>query len=273
MADPDSFPEPSSHPSPESSAVPPPPPLGPPPGRFGGVTGAAAVRRLGPIARWLVIAQFAVAAVAVATLLVQLTLVGDAQDYLDQVITQAAFEDALGALSLLSVLAGAASIASLVLGVLWSQRIAQNLLASGRGPLTFKPGLVVLMWLVGLCVSNMVLLPVVREQWRASDPETTPGDPTWRRGAVTPLIYGWFAVNLVHFALVISNGVLLFGGTNTPDPTSGDDTADRYRDLAESFTSTGWLVITALVAAASAVVFAQVVRSLTARHLRAVPAA
>lgn len=240
--------------------------MAPPPGyvAYGGA-GAAMEARFRPvksIATAAVALQLVALAGSVVLLVLQLGLRDEARQFLDDTLTKQGFEDATGAYGSLALIAGALSLGVLVIMVLWSFRIAANLRAAGRAPLTWKPGLTVLVWILGGCTLNIINFLLLREHWRGSDPDTSLGDPNWKRSPVDPLITAWFVAGLVGigttFASVGAGGV--FTGTATLDSTT-----NLAKQIAEQ---SNIAMLTTVLGAVSTVLLVLVVRRLTARHMR-----
>ena len=150
--------------------LPPPPPFAPPPGYAGyaPTNWAAGMRRVGGLAKALVIVLAIVAlgqVVSVATT----GSVGDAAaEYLRSDRSDAAqdaFEDDLAVNGLTSLLAGAASIAVIVLSIIWLYRVAANHRGLGR-QLTWAPGWAIAGWVLPPLLFIIPLL-MLRESWKA----------------------------------------------------------------------------------------------------------
>ena len=116
--------------------LPPPPPFAPPPG-YAGYTPTnwtAGLRRLGGIAKALIIVLAIVAIGQLISVATTGTVSDAAQEYLRSDRSDAAedaFQDDLAVNGLTSLFAGAASIAVIVLSVVWLYRVAANHRGSG----------------------------------------------------------------------------------------------------------------------------------------------
>ena len=150
--------------------LPPPPPFSPPPGyaSYAPTNWAASMRRIGGLAKALLIVLAIVAlgqVVSVATT----GSVGDAAaDYLRSDRSNAAqdaFEDDLAVNGLTSLVAGAASIAVIVLSIVWLYRVAANHRGLGRR-LTWAPGWAIAGWVLPPLLFMIPLL-MLRESWKA----------------------------------------------------------------------------------------------------------
>lgn len=236
----------------------------PPPGYvpYGGAGAFSPFSRIRGVAKALVILQIATAVATLVLLLVQVSLVGKADDYLADTISAREFEDAAGPLLLLIVLSGLVAIAALVLLIVWSYRIAGNLQKLGRAPFTWKPGLTIVVWLLGGCTLNIINMLMLGEHWRGSDPEMPPHRAGWRDRPQSPLIGVWFALGIAQIVVGVASGVNSFGGVGLGNNTES---------IAESLSDRLPLVIaSSLLSLAATAVLIVIIRQLTARHLLAI---
>lgn len=240
----------------------------PPPASFGyGPVGVAygSTRRIGGLATAITALQVASIAGTAGVLAIQTSLAQDAKDFLNGKITESTFDDALNPFRSMSLLVGVVAIAVLVLQIIWSYRIAGNLQQLGRGPITWKPGLTIVVWLLGGCTLSIINFLMLREHWQASDPEAPAHDPGgWRTGRIDQMIIAWFVATIAQLAVAIASGistvrsVLLSGGT-------GRSTEDLAESLGDGI---GFMVGTSLLSILSTALLLLVVRRLTARHIR-----
>jgi hypothetical protein len=216
---------------------------------------------IGGLAKWIVILQYVSIAFLLILIAVQASLVGKADDYLAGDITRTKFEDALSPYLLVSALGGLVSVAALVVTIIWSFRIARNLQNLGRQPLTWRPGLTIVVWILGGCTLSIINFLMLREHWKASDPEVAPGDQSWRTRPVSGLIVAWFVLNLAQIVVAGISGARSFGGVRFGNNT---------RNLAESLSDRLPLVIlSGLAGAAAALLLIMIVRQMSARHMSA----
>jgi hypothetical protein len=252
---------PSSYPPPP----PPPPPITPPPGyiAYGG-PGAAMPHQFQPVKR------FTSALAGVLTLSVIISLAAaiwqavfanDAQRFLDGLITQREFDSAYDSFSSFSFIAFPLSIAGIVLSAIWSYRIAGNATGAGRTPLTWKSGLSILAWILA-CLFGVMPFLMLREHWRASDPDLGFGDPTWKSRPVTPLITAWFVVNLVNQLASFAAVGSVIGNF---DPNAADDATTLAKQFADQ---ADFIIPGAILSLIAGVLLILVVRALGARHMR-----
>ncbi|MEI6402214.1 MAG: DUF4328 domain-containing protein [Actinomycetota bacterium] len=252
---------PSSYPPPP----PPPPTITPPPGyiSYGG-PGAAMPHQFQPVKRFTVALVVILAASMVVSLVAalwQAMFANDAQRFLDGLITQREFDSAYESFSQFSFIAFPLGIAGIVLSSIWSYRIANNLTNAGRAPITWKSGLTILVWILS-CLLGVLPFLLLREHWRASDPELGFGDPTWKQRPVSPLVTAWFVANLVgQLASIVAVGSVM----SNFDPNAADDATT----LAKQFTDQADFIIPgAILSLVASVLLIMVIRALGARHMR-----
>ena len=252
---------PSSYPPPP----PPPPPITPPPGyiAYGG-PGSAMPHQFQPVKRLttaLVAVQVASMVVSLVAAIWQAMFANDAQRFLDGAITQREFDSAYESFSQFSFIAFPLGIAGIVLSSIWSYRIAGNAVGAGRAPVTWKSGLTILAWILA-CLFGILPFLMLREHWRASDPELGFGDPTWKSRPVSPLITAWFVVSLVgQLASIAAVGSVI----GNFDPNSADDAPA----LATQFTDQAAFIIPgAILSLVASVLLIMVIRAPAARHMR-----
>lgn len=238
--------------------------MAPPPGYvpYGGAgmpTGPFS--RIGGVAKALVILQSISVVTGLGLLLFQVSLVQRADDFLADTISLSDFRDRLGPFIAISGLAGLVSVAALVLLIIWSYRMAQNLQRLGR-PITWKPGMTIVVWLLGGCTLQIINFLMLREHWKASDPEVAPHDPSYTSRPVSGLIVGWFVLSLGQVVLGGASGARSFGGVSVGNST---------QTIAESLSDRLPLVIAAgLCSLGATAILVLIIRQLTSRHQRAI---
>lgn len=239
--------------------------MSPPPGyvAYGGQGAAMSgpMAKLGGITKALVIMQGISVGVSALLLLLQLGLVGKADDLVAGRVDVGEFDDSLAPFVGVSLLMAAVSIAILVLLIIWSYRMAGNLIRLGRSPIVWKPGLTIVVWILGGCTLSIINFLMLREHWKGSDPDVAAGDQGWRNRPVSPLIVGWFALALGQVALGMASGIRSFSGVNV----GGDS-----ESVAESLSDRLPLVLASGAAGlAAGVLLIMIVRQLAARHMAA----
>lgn len=259
-------PPPPPPPPPPASLIPPPPAFPgatPPPPGYVAYGAGGAFKRIGGIGKAFVAVESIGVVLTVAALALQSSLSGPAQDFLDGVMSKAAFEDEARTYSTVAALSSLLTIASVVLGILWSFRIAKNLQQLGR-VITWKPGLTIVVWILGVCTLGIINFLMLREHWQSSDPDVAPGDPSWKQRTASPLITAWLVLTLVSAGLQVAMGV------STGRRAINGLSTDSLRSLAETAANdVPLLVASGLVGAAASVVLILVVRQLSSRHMRA----
>lgn len=238
--------------------------MAPPPGYvpYGGYGAANAnFQKIGGLTKWLV-GLMAVTVVAQAiALVVQLTLRSSASDYLNDTISSSDFTDDLAVYGLVALLAAGVGIGQLVVLIIWTFRLAKNHLALNRLPQSFSAGATIAVNILGGCTLGILNFFMWREMWRASDPETAPGDPSWKQRAVSPLVAIHLALTLGSVAIGVALGLSGIGGIGTR--ANNDDLAENLNDKLGFVVGSGALTIV------TAVVFIMLVRQLAARHMKA----
>lgn len=206
--------------------------------------------------------QSAALVISLGLLLLQLTLVDTAGQYLDGRLSADAFDEELAAFYSVSFLSTIVSLAMIVVLIIWSRRIASNLGRLGRAPITWKSGLTIVVWLLGSCSLNIITFLMLQEHWKASDPDVLPGDQQWKTRPTTPLIIAWFVASIISVALSLANGLTSVIGVSEVN----NSTETLAKTLANHQVT---LVLSTLSAAAAAVLLIMIVRQLSARHMRA----
>lgn len=236
----------------------------PPPGYAAyGTPGAGTVKRIGGVAKALVVLEVVGITLTLVSLGLQSSLGGPAQDYLDGVMSKVAFEDEARAYSTVAGLSSLVTLAALVLGIIWSFRIAKNLQQLGR-VITWKPGLTIVVWILGFCTLGIINFFMLREHWKASDPDVQPGDPSWQQREASPLISALLALTVVSAGIQI-----VMGAATGRRAISGLSSTDSVRSLAETVANDLPLALAGgLVGAAGTVVLVLIIRQLTQRHIR-----
>jgi hypothetical protein len=193
--------------------------------------------------------------------LLSANLATKAQDYLDGRISEDEFLDANTLAPIAQLLSAGPLIAAGVFGVIWMYRIATNARAMGRTT-TFAPVFAILGWFLPPFLFVLPLL-VLRELWKASDPNTPPGSEGWRANGENPLLYVWFLVYGVIPTILtaLSLGTVFDAALNLDTDTDS---------VAEVTAATGGaqVILGGVVSVIAAVVWILFVKQLTARHVQ-----
>ena len=249
------------------SDMPPPPPpnMGPPPGYVaygGGGALQGTFKRIGGLTKWLVGLLIVSFVMQLISLLVQFTLRNSATDRVNESITSAAFDDKLGLYLVVAALAGIASIAQIVILIIWTFRLAKNGQVLGRQPQSFRPGATIAVNILGGCTLGILNFFMWRELWKAADSETAAGDPSWKQRAVTPLLTIYLVLTLATVAAALSLG---FSSAVGPVRTTGSS-SDLAKNISDRLP---FIALSGVLTLAAAAVFITFGRQLAARHMQA----
>ena len=153
-----------------------------------------------------------------------------AQKYLDSARTQQRRGRASWSSVAVTGIAGfitvAATIAILVLSIIWLYRIVGNHRAIGRQT-TWSTGWAIGGWFVPPLVVYAVPMLVLRESWKASDAAVPPGDDRWRQIPVNPIVYVWWVLyGLAPIVFIVAGVTFETSGFNQ----DADDLAESFVD-------------------------------------------
>jgi Domain of unknown function (DUF4328) len=197
-----------------------------------------------------------IAASGVYQLVATPRLVDKSKDFLARRITETAYKDDLaggtGALLLLPVIAG------VVLSIIWLYMMIREHREMGR-QLTWGPGWAIGGWFLPPGLLYVIPMLVLRETWKASDPDVPPGDDRWKSGSVHPLLWVWWVLYglapIVFIVIGLRQQIGNIGATTT--------------DIAKSFVdNAGPLYAQAIVNLLSVGAWAALVWLWTERHRR-----
>ncbi|MGZ4702517.1 MAG: DUF4328 domain-containing protein [Ilumatobacteraceae bacterium] len=248
-----------------SSMPPPPPPMSPPPGyvAYGGPGAAAgAFQSIRGLSKAMVVLLWISVPLQVLALFDLVRLSRAARKFLadtnnpnaEQVFKDAAGKLNFGSLGSLMVLPVA------VLTMIWMYRMSANLRKLDRQGQTWAPGWGIAGWFVPPCAIYAVPWLMFRELWRGSNPATAPGDPDWKRTPVSPLITWWW---------VLYGLVPLLGFFSAAGLAAGIRSGMTIRTFAERLRDyVGVNIALSLVAVAATIVYIQLVRQLSSRHMQ-----
>jgi len=219
----------------------------------------AGTKRIGALAKWIVILTAIVAITTVLTAAMSAGVAQDAKDFLDETISEEEFTSATAPLNAVQFVTSIATLATGVLTIIWAFRIAGNVRAFGRAT-TWSPLFAIFGWFLPPMVLYVIPFLVLRELWKASEPTTAAGD-SWKRVPDNRILWFWFAVfGIIPAALLaVEIGNLASAGLPTADMQS-------VAESLEDFGAIGY--ITAVVSVAAAAAWIMFVRQLTPRHMR-----
>lgn len=226
----------------------------------GSPTPTSGWRRIGGLATAIVVSTIVAGIGGLVAAFVSASASTDAEAFLGDNMTEAAFEDVLAPINSLQLLVTVATLTTAALTIIWMYRIATNVRAAGRST-TWHPTFTIFGWLLPPGVLYVIPFLVLRELWKASDPDTQGSDDGWRRSPDNPVLWLWFVlfglVTAVLFAVQLASGDL--ASITAPDLTS----------VAEGLVDVGALTwLSPLVTLAAAGAWVAFVRQLTDRHRR-----
>ena len=197
---------------------------------------------------------------SLASAFLSASLSAQANDFLDGRISENAFLDANAFAPVAQVLGAVPMLAAGVLAMIWMYRIAANARSLGRRT-TFAPVFAIVGWFLPPFLFVVPLL-VLRELWKASDPDTPPGAEGWRESGENPLLYVWFVLYGVIPAVLT-----LITISQVLDATlSLDDDAEAIAEVASS-SSPATLLLTGFISLVAAVAWVLLVKRWTDRHV------
>ena len=254
-------------PPPPPPNIPPPPPGGltPPPGyvAYGGHGGARGpVQLIKGLTKWVVGLLAAVIALQVLGLILQLTLRGSALDVQDGVLSLNDFDGKLGFYVAISGITSVVGLALLVVQIIWTARMAKNLGALGRSPQSFGVGWTIAINILGGCTLGILPFFMWRELWKGSDPESPAFDPSWKSRPTGSIVVAHLVATLGAVVLGFALGAA--GAVSIIRNDGSSDIADNLSTRFAVVMGAGLLQIVV------SVIFIQLVRQLSDRHMKAI---
>ena len=153
------------------------------------------------------------------------SIVDSAKDLGAGAISDDEFLDDLAAYNLSGGLTLVSQLAMIVITMIWMFRIAKNHQALGRR-LTWGPGWAIGGWFLPPLVYVIPFL-MLRESWKASDPDVPPGDDRWKSSTDTPLLWVWGVLYIVvPMAFIVVGLRQQFGAMGN----DAEDLADFFDD-------------------------------------------
>lgn len=256
-------------PPPGAPGATPPPPPPPPPGLTapaGYVAYNTAPTQGGQLsairgtAKWAMILTAVAGVASLASALLSANLASKAQDFLDGRISEDEFLDANAIAPLGQILGGVPLIAAAIFSVIWMYRIATNARAIGRRT-TFAPVFAILGWFLPPFLFIVPLL-VLRELWKASDPETPAGSDGWRASGENLLLYVWFVVYGIIPTILTALSL-----SSVFDAALNLDTDAQSIAEVTAATDGPQLLLGGVFSVISAIVWILLVKQFTARHV------
>jgi hypothetical protein len=220
------------------------------------MTSAVPLKRVGGLARSVVVLCSISAVCSVLELIVRRASVDEAERFQAGELSDTEFVESVAGYALLGVVIGMATVATAVVTIIWMYRVAGNHRALHRGT-TWGPGWAIGGWFAPPMLYIIPMLALI-EAWKASDPDV-PAGGDWRRGRGNVLVPVWFVLySVVPLALFAAEIGSLF-----------DSLGGSEDQLAEQITAGPTLgILGAAATVAAAAVFVVFVRNLTDRHRR-----
>lgn len=248
-------------PPPPGNLVPPPPPgnMSPPPGyvAYGSApTPLQNVRRVKGLSTAIMIVVGIAGIGGLLNAFLSTGLRSDAEDLLAGRISDDEFNSQLVSSSAFSAVAGIATIAGMVLVMIWMYRMASNIRAFGTNT-TWHPLFAVFGWFLPPAILYVIPFLMLREQWSKSTPPTNPGSDSGK--SENPFLWVWWLTFGIWplVALLLSAGSIV----GNLGETNADAVAENLLETSTAITVVGALI--GLLAAATWIIF---VRQLSARH-------
>ena len=213
------------------------------------------LKRVGPVSKAAMILVGLSGGFALLTWLVGLPVVDDAEAFLDGETTSDDFARAMAPYGVVTLVQAVATLAAVVLVMIWMFRLASNAKALHRNG-RWGPG-----WAIGgwFLPPLLYIIPFLmfRELWKASDPDVPVGGE-WKSRPVSWVVTAWFVVYgpvSIVVQVVSASAGFNMGATE-------DDLAQQVIDAQDTAALAG------IVGAVAAVLFIVMARQLTGRHRR-----
>jgi hypothetical protein len=219
---------------------------------------SVSLKRVQGFTTWIVVLSAIVGVVAVLSPLLAGLATDEARDYLAGRITDTDFFEAYMPTLALGFVQGAATVALVVLTMIWMHRMASNHRALQRQT-RWGPGWAIGGWFLPPFILYIIPYLMFRELWKASDPTVPAGDQRWKANAVGIVVTLWWVLyGLAPIPLAIAQGDAgLGGGTFSGNAESLAEAVDERMTLN---------LVTGIVTAAAAAAYIVMVRRLSSRH-------
>ena len=225
------------------------------PGSYGGT-----FQRIGGLTKALVALSIVGIVTSALSLVIQLTLRGNAVDFREGTTTIKEFADKLGPYLFVSAVTGFVGLATIVVQIIWAFRMSKNLQVLGRQSPTFSPGATIAINILGGCTLGILPYFMWRELWKGSDPESPAGDPGWKQRPIGAVVHAWLVASLLT---VVVAGGLGIGNAVTRISRNSDATIAKQLD-----SRIGLVGAAGVLSLASAIIFLMLIRQLSSRHMR-----
>jgi hypothetical protein len=215
------------------------------------------LKRVRGLTTWIVVLTAIVGVVGVLSILLSRLANDEARDFLAGRITEDDFVEAYAPALLLGTVQGAATVAIIVLTMIWMYRLAANhrtLQRTGR----WTPGWAIGGWFLPPFILYIIPYLMFRELWKASDQTVSVGDQRWKEGGVGAVVTIWWVLYGLALPIAMGSSQIGFG--------AGPYGAD-YDSLAEAIDERFAIsLVASFVAAAAAAAYIVMVRQLSSRH-------
>lgn len=218
---------------------------------------SVALKRVSGLSTWIVVLTAIVGVVGVATTLLSRLAVDEARDFLAERISEDDFLEANAPAVLLGIVQFAATIAIVVLTMIWMYRLAANHKALQRAG-TWSPGWAVGGWFLPPGFLYIIPYLMFRELWKASDPTVPAGDQSWKTNSVGAVVTLWWVLYGLAIPISIAASQVGFGAG-----LFSTDTEAFAETIEEGFAIS---LVSSLVAAVAAAAYIVMVRKLSSRH-------
>jgi ABC-type Fe3+ transport system permease subunit len=221
---------------------------------------SVSLKRVRGLTTWIVVLTAVIGVVGVLAALLSRLATDEARDFLadESQFLEDEFLEAYTPSLLLGFVQSAATVAVIVLTMIWMYRLAANHRTLQRAG-TWAPGWAIGGWFLPPLILYIIPFLMFRELWKASDPNIPAGDQRWKQNRVGIVVVVWWVLyGLAPIPIAIAQGFSDIGAR-----TFSGDTEILAEAVDEGFTIS---LISSLVAAAAAAAYIVMARQLSSRH-------
>ncbi len=233
----------------------------PPPGYVayqGAPTPAGTLRRISGLRTAVIVLSIIVAAGTAISTLLTATVGDSADDFLAGNLSEDDFLADYAPVLIGQAIQGFGQFALMIVSVVWMYRVAKNVRLFGRAT-TWAPLWAVFGWILPPILFVIPFL-MLRELWKASDPDSPYGSDSWRQSGESPIVIVWFLLyGVISAVLAVLQASTIFSQGFGGDADSLAETVDDFGALA---------VAGGIVTVLAAVAWALAVREISTRHIR-----
>ena len=179
---------------------------------------------------------------------------GKAKDFTAGTLATSELNSSYRLLGVIGIISGLVFLGIAVLTMVWMSRMAKNQQLLGRHG-TWVPGWAVGGWFLPPCVLYVIPYLMMRDLWKASDPQS---GPDWKKNAVGQIVHIWWV--LYGLVPILFIGITLGNSGIGRRGQTAQEVAKRIQD------NFGMQLVQGVVQIGAAVAFIMLVRQLTARH-------